>query len=82
MIQWMDVMDAVQVASTAAAGWTRGSILPVARRVADRLPSRDEWIPELTRAARRFGQALRESQREEKVALLSVMVVLAVLAWP
>ena len=70
---WIDIADTAQATVIAAAAFARSVI----SRGADRTP------PEtLTALSGRAVDALKRAQREEKVALLALVVVLVFLSWP
>lgn len=78
MTHWMEVAHSLQVALVGFIVSPRGLGALRPRRLLDRA-----W---LTRQARRIHaaaeKAFRESAREEKVALLGLVLVLAALTWP
>ena len=67
---WIDFAGVAEAALFAAVSTTR-SIL-----------GRGETGPELHRLTRRIRLAFRRGHREEKVALLGLVLVLAFLSWP
>lgn len=70
---WIDIASVAQATLFAAVTFTRS----VFSRVETGEPG-----PDLRRLGRRARAAFHRAHREEKVALLSLIVVLAFLSWP